>query len=324
VLWRRTTRKPARGTPRVGRPAPGSVNPRTGKPYPDTTYRPGGINHALAVISEFYAYHLAAGRGPLRNPVPSRRARNGDRVGAHHNPMQPFPPGPRAPYRQKQPHTQPRAIPDSVIDELFEAMRTDRDRALLAFYLSTGARPSELLGVTGAQVDYGQQLIGVTRKRTRALQWLPASPDAFVWLRLAQRELPQECLAPEAPIWWTVRRPFRPLTYHAAHRMFERVNQRLGTNHTLHALRHTCALRMANDPQMPLINVQVLLGHARLASTQDYLHPALEEIVAHVRAHQARLTEALDSPPEPDAADGQALGYNASDLETLLGPQVTP
>ena len=47
------------------------------------------------------------------------------------------------------------------------------------------------------------------------------------------------------PLWWTSRIPARPLTYHAVHRMFERVNDRAGTAATLHSLRHTAAYRMA-------------------------------------------------------------------------------
>ena len=73
-------------------------------------------------------------------------------------------------------------------------------------------------------------MITVVRKGTRELQQLPASADAFVWLRLYQVEI--EDLMPAGrrqPLWWTLRRPFRPLTYHAAHRMFERVNDRAGT-----------------------------------------------------------------------------------------------
>ena len=35
----------------------------------------------------------------------------------------------------------------------------------------------------------GQQLIAVIRKGTRHLQQLPASPDAFVWLRLYQAQM---------------------------------------------------------------------------------------------------------------------------------------
>ena len=40
------------------------------------------------------------------------------------------------------------------------------------------------------------------------------------------------------PLWWTLRRPVRPLSYHAVHRMFERVNEQAGTSATLHSLRH--------------------------------------------------------------------------------------
>ena len=73
-------------------------------------------------------------------------------------------------------------------DELFARLGSHRDRALVAFWVSTGARASELLGATAADVDPGQQLITVMRKGTRALQQLPASPDAFVWLRLYQAQ----------------------------------------------------------------------------------------------------------------------------------------
>jgi hypothetical protein len=81
-------------------------------------------------------------------------------------------------------------------------------------------------------VDPGRQVITVVRKGTRELQQLPASADAFVWLRLYQVET--EGLLPAGsrqPLWWTLRRPFRPLAYHAAHRMFERVNEQAGNHH---------------------------------------------------------------------------------------------
>jgi len=44
-------------------------------------------------------------------------------------------------------------------------------------------RAAELLGVTRSRVNVGDQLIGVIRKGTRALQRVPASPDWFGWLR---------------------------------------------------------------------------------------------------------------------------------------------
>ena len=41
----------------------------------------------------------------------------------------------------------PRQIPDEVFNELFARLPSHRDRALVAFWVSTGARASELLGV---------------------------------------------------------------------------------------------------------------------------------------------------------------------------------
>ena len=70
------------------------------------------------------------------------------------------------------------------------------------------------------------QLITVIRKGTGEIQELPASSDAFVWLRLYQAEMEGVILAGRRqPLWWTLRRPVRPLTYHAAHRMFERASR---------------------------------------------------------------------------------------------------
>jgi integrase len=152
-----------------------------------------------------------------------------------------------------------------------------RDRAMVAFYVSTGARASELLSVTQGGADPGRQLITVTRKGSGELQELPASTDAFVWLRLYQLEM--EGLIPKGrrqPLWWTLRRPARPLTYHAVHRMFERAGEAAGSSATLHALRHTAAYRMAEDPQLPLTDVQLVLGHAQLTTTQIYLTPRKE------------------------------------------------
>ena len=80
-------------------------------------------------------------------------------------------------------------MPDERWNELFAGMRSDRDRAILALAISTAARANELLGLCCGDVDWGDQLIRVRRKGTGAEQWLPASPDAFVWLRLYLEEI---------------------------------------------------------------------------------------------------------------------------------------
>ena len=194
-------------------------------------------------------------------------------------------------YRPTVPARIPRSVPDDEFNEIFARLPSHRDRALVAFYVSTGARASELLSATQGGVDPGRQLISVVRKGSRATQELPASTDAFVWLRLYQVEMADR-IPPgrRQPLWWTLRRPARPLTYHGVHRMFERVNTRAGTAATLHSLRHTAAYRMAEDPALPLTDVQFVLGHAQLTTTQIYLTPRKEDVIRRVLAHHAEQT----------------------------------
>ena len=105
------------------------------------------------------------------------------------------------------------------------------------------------------------------------MQQLPASPDAFVWLRLYQQQVHGLVPAgPDDPLWWTLRRPFRPLGYHAARAMFDRANAAVGTGWSLHDLRHTAAYRLARDPAVPIVDVQWILGHQSLSTTQIYVN----------------------------------------------------
>lgn len=55
------------------------------------------------------------------------------------------------------------------------------------------ALASELLGLAGEMVNYGNQLIGVIRKGG-GLKGIPASPDVFVGLRLYQWACQMVCL----------------------------------------------------------------------------------------------------------------------------------
>jgi site-specific recombinase XerD len=212
--------------------------------------------HSETVLRGFYDFHRDVGTGPMLNPFPLGRSRRGGRAHAHHNPMEPYRGETTGLYRPRPVRRIPRSIPDEEFNEIFARLPSNRDRALVAFYVSTGARASELLSATQGGVDPGRQLITVVRKGTREMQELPASSDAFVWLRLYQVEMDGVIPRGRAqPLWWTRRRAVRPLTYHAVHRMFERVNNAAGTTATLHALRHTAAYRMAEDPAMPLTDV---------------------------------------------------------------------
>ncbi|MBZ9640487.1 site-specific integrase [Streptomyces sp. PSKA30] len=218
------------------------------------------------MIRSFYEFWIESGSGPLVNPVPlARNVRR--RPHAHHNPLDPYGSEGRLRYNPKVPRRRPRQLPDERWNEPFAALRSNRDRAILALGISNAARASELLGVRGVDIDWGDQLVRVERKGSQAEQWLPSSPESFIWLRLCQSEGPP--LDPQAPLWWTLRRrdhgeglAYQPMNFEALSAVFRQVNALLGTNWSMHDLRHTAALRMARDKRLTLRDVQTILGHA--------------------------------------------------------------
>ncbi|MEU1204846.1 tyrosine-type recombinase/integrase [Nocardia sp. NPDC005825] len=310
VEYLRVAPNPQRVRRSPSAPPLGSVNLVTGKPYPTLGYAARTINHQLTVVSGFYTFAIDADLGPLMNPVPQRAGRGGGRIYAHHNPMEPFAGSRRGKYRQRVPRQLPRSIPDQAVDNLFSALRSDRDRALVAFYLSSGVRASELLGVRLDGIDAGRRTIAVIAKGTREAAEVPASADAFGWLALYLMQAAQQGCLDDGLVWHTLRRPHRPLTYHAMRAVLMRANEALGTNHSLHDLRHTAAARMASDPTFTLVDVQSILRHASISTTLLYTRPRLEDLIAKVTEHHAR--------PRPV---GLRIGeeYDAAQVRELLG-----
>ena len=169
----------------AGLPGPALRAAASGKPLAAST-----VVHAETVTRTFYAFHVERGSGPVVNPFPLARA---GRPGCMRTAIRWSPfrrrSGPGGTGRGCRSGSRARSR-TTVFAELFAALGSHRDRALVAFWISTGARAAELLRSLCARVSIpGQQLITVVRKGSRAVQQLPASPDAFVWLRLYQEQL---------------------------------------------------------------------------------------------------------------------------------------
>jgi integrase/recombinase XerC len=314
VLWLRVARNPARDRRRPGAPAPGEVNPRTGKPSLQAGYAPATINHAVAVLAAFYDYHVTTGRGPVVSPVPPP-SRDGRRADAHHNPMEPFALHRRGAYRQKQPDRPPRAVPDDVLDDLFARLECHRDRALFHMFLASGARAAEMLGMTVSDARPGDGRIFVQTKGLGGIkQACPCSPEGFSWLALYLAELADEHghrPGPGEPLWWTRRRPLRPLSYTALRAVLNRINERIGANVTVHDLRHTLCLRLVADPAITLVDAQQVMRHAQITTTGRYLRPRPDEVIAKVHEHYVR--------PKPPPVPLRGWDYDPGDLADLFG-----
>lgn len=186
-------------------------------------------------------------------------------------------------------------------------MTCDRDRALLLAYVSSGARASELLGVGVADVDWAASQMYVTSKGTRIRQPVPVSPEA---LRYLAKYLDADGIpAASGPLWRTRRGDKRALSYWAMRRVVQRANDKLGTNWTLHDLRHTAATRMANDPGLTLTDVQAVLRHASIETTGRYTVVRVEDIFDKLQEHYNR--------PRPTPA--YSAGYSEDDIKAVFG-----
>ncbi len=319
ALWFGSASKPIAAMRTASAATAGTVNLITRKAYLDDRYQPRTVRHAMAVLRGFYEYWGDRGEGPVVNPV--QRAGRA-RANSHHNPMEPFRAEGRLRYNPPVPKRRPRTLTEEQWRDVFAALRSHRDRALLALALSNGARAGEVLGLRGVDIDWGDQLVRVVRKGSRAEQWLPASPEAFVWLRLYLAEA--RPVGPNELIWRTVRRRDRgsglqeqPLTYDALRAVFRRVNGVLGTNWSMHDLRHTAALRMARDPNLTLRDVQVILGHADIDTTASgYLFEDDVQVAKRVLTH---LNQQCEPAPKPSLLPSMVRGYDAADLAVLLG-----
>ena len=96
--------------------------------------------------------------------------------------------------------------------------------------------------------------------------------------------------------------------------MFERVNASLGANWTLHDLRHSAASRMSRDQRCSLADVQWVMGHAHLTTTEIYLTPTRGrgDRGACSPTMPARPARGNDPPPP-------APGYDPQSLSVLFG-----
>lgn len=320
VLWLKQANKERTHARTKSLATVGTINPITRKRYLDDNYAARTVRHSNAIVRAFYQYWIEERHGgPLINPIPLDR-RHG-RPHAHHNPMDPYRAEGRLRYNPKLPKQQPREIPDEQWCALFGALVCNRDRALLSLAVSNGSRAEEVLGLCMVDVDWGDQLVRVVRKGTRAEQWLPASPEAFVWLRLYLSDLSRPLDANE-PLWQTRRRRDRGeglqrqrLTYDALRKVVTRANDKLGTNWSMHDLRHTAALRMARDEHLSARDVQTILGHAHLSTTAGiYLVEDEAKVIRRVKQHLADREERR-TMPSSDLAEG----YDPDDLGVLFG-----
>src|SRR5690606_11355645 len=166
-----------------------------------------------------------------------------------------------------------------------------RDRAILEFLYATGIRVSELVGIDLGDLDLRERMVRVIGKRKKE-RVVPVHEHALQALLHYQNETRQiflnECPPAERDerAVFLHRRAGRTTT-RGVGRLLDKYIRQCADIHNIspHGLRHTFATHLL-DQGADLRDIQELLGHARLSTTQIYTQVSMEKMIeVYDKAH---------------------------------------
>jgi integrase/recombinase XerC len=165
-----------------------------------------------------------------------------------------------------------------------------RDRAMLELLYATGVRVAELTTLNLADVDFGNQLARVTgkRRKQRIVPFGdPASAAIRNYLEVRDKFLMNAPVSKRDEEALFLNYQGTRITTRSVGRMVEKYIRICAGMHNIspHALRHSFATHLL-DSGADLRDIQELLGHARLSTTQVYTHVSMEKLIeVYDKAH---------------------------------------
>jgi integrase/recombinase XerD len=257
---------------------------RTGKPgvhgglqAVDRDGEPVGVSAAtvrrrLSIVSGFFAFLQARGDVPA-NPVPrglpTRRERSR--------------PGQGVPLVRIT-RTLPRILSPAEVDALTAALRTHRDRAMVAAMVLGGLRRCEVLGLRLHDLRPAERRVFIADGKGGRQRLIPVSGRFFAAVA-AYLDAERPADAGTDRVFVVLKGPRRgqPLSAKGTDEVLTAARRRAGLDHaTCHELRHTCLTRL-REAGMALEAVQAQAGHASIESTRIYLHLADDWLATQYR-----------------------------------------
>ena len=162
--------------------------------------------------------------------------------------------------------------------------RRQRDLAVLELLYGSGLRVSEVCAIRAGDIDWERQRLTVHGKGSKQRVVPLSEPAVFAlseWMADGREEMADLTAAQDAVF---VNLRGRPMNAQAVRRL---VDRRASVHTNPHALRHTFATHLL-DGGADLRQVQELLGHADLGSTQIYTHVSRERLRAVVEENHPR------------------------------------
>ena len=280
---------------RAGRPGDGGVLRAV-----DLGDEPGGVSAAtvrrrLSIVSGFFAFLQARGdvaANPVPRGLPTRRERSRPRQGV---------PLVRATRRL------PRVLSPAEVDALTAALRSHRDRAMVAAMVLGGLRRCEVLGLRLGDLHAAQRRVFIAEGKAGRQRLIPVSGRFFAAVA-AYLEAERPPGTGSDRVFVVLKGPRRglPLSAKGMEEILVAARRRAGLEYaTCHELRHTCLTRL-REAGMALEAVQAQAGHASIESTRIYLHLADDWLAAQYR----KAAEVIDAqvfagqPAGPGAVPG--------------------
>jgi len=157
--------------------------------------------------------------------------------------------------------------------KVFHSLENDQDKLMLYCYLQTGARRDELFRLVWADVDFFRKRIRLSWRKNKVgewrSQWVSIKDDLVEWLI---RHKKKNCDLKE-PVFLSN----QSLAYQYRQHWLKRICDKAGVKpFGFHGIRHLFASILAAQ-NVPLVEIQYMLRHTSLATTQRYIHRLKKE-----------------------------------------------
>lgn len=242
------------------------------------------IKRRLATVSSLFDYLVLRGLCD-RNPVPRS-------MGARHR-------GHRGVPLVRAAKKLPRVLSPGEVNALVGALRTERDRAMIALMVHGGLRRCEVLGLRFADVHIGDRRVFVAEGKGGHQRLVPVADPFFTALATyLATERPAEAHSDRVFVVLKGPRRGQPLSAAGLDQILDGARQRAGLAHaTCHELRHTCFTRL-REAGMALEAIQAQAGHASIETTRIYLHLSNDWLAGEYHKAMAILDALHEQPDE--------------------------
>ena len=238
------------------------------------------VARRLSIVAGLFAYLQARGdigANPVPRGLPTRRER--------------LRPGQGVPLTRRT-RRLPRILTPEEVDALAAALRTHRDRAMVAAMVFGGLRRCEVLGLRLEDLRVAERRVFIADGKGGHQRLVPVSSRFFAAVA-AYLEVERPAGADTDRVFVVLKGRTRggPLSVRGLDEVLAGAKHRAGLAHaTCHELRHTCLTRL-REAGMALEAVQAQAGHASIESTRIYLHLADDWLAAQYR----KAAEVLDA-----------------------------